>query len=296
MGKKRDNYRPLGLSSARMRPHHLLAAALLVAPATASATQMEPATDVAKFVAAGEAAAERAPRIADPQERALELFRGYQSWMDAYDADGEQSRLRAARLLLLSIVDDDELGAAVRSDAAELLAGLEAQLETPPRDSQSRVPLIGEAGASPEPQDEAVRATGAVLTPAASVDSPRVEGRGLLIAGGVTLGVGASLLGAMTYGLVEDFRAAAEIRDFTQQKEARTLTNAEWARSQTIVDRGRSGAQLATLAGISGGLSVVTGAVLLFVGRRRKRSQNTPLAITPSAGAGQAHIMLRGRF
>jgi len=301
MDKRQDNHTPLALSSARMRPYQILAAALFVAPLTSSATETEP-MDVAEFVEAGEAAAERAPLMADPQARALELFRGYQSWMDAYDMDGDPSRLCSASMLLLSIVRDEEIDSQVRSDAAGLLADLEVMLPTPGCETKARVPLIGDADSpkpepEPEPERSGVTRVAKAITPAISVDSPPVvAGRQLGIAGGITLGVGASLLGAMTYGLVVDSRAAEEIRGFTRQKEAGTLTAEDWARSQTVVDRGRAGAQLATLAGISGGLSVVTGAVLLFVGRRRTRRQNNSLAVTPSAGAGQAHIMLRGRF
>jgi len=307
-----------------MRPYQILAAALFVAPLTSSATEMEPTeteptelepTELAGFIAAGEAAAERAPLMADPQARALDRFRGYQSWMDAYDLDGDPSRLCAARALLFGIVRDEEVDPQVRSDAAGLLADLEIMLPTPGCEATARVPLLGDTD-SPEAERSGVSHVAKEVGPAIGVDSPPVAegrklgiapaigvdsppvvaGRKLGIAGGVTLGVGVTLLGAMTYGLVVDSRAAEEIRGFTRQKEAGTLTIEDWTRSQTVVDRGRAGAQLATLAGISGGLSVVTGAVLLIVGRRRTRQQNNSLALTPSAGAGQAHITLRGRF
>jgi len=120
--------------------------------------------------------------------------------------------------------------------------------------------------------------------------------RRLRIVGGLSLGLGASLLGVATYGLVVDARAATQIREYGRQKEAGELTASEWAQSQKIGETGLRGGRLAMFAGIGGGVSLVTGAALLLFARKHARDDKPTLSLLPTANAGQALLTLRGRF
>ena len=298
-----------------------------VVSASAPTTADTDARLLAEHIAEGEAAtAAAAPgSLEDPQVRVLAAFRGYLSWLSAYEIDGDPNSLCSARDLLQSVLDDESIDARVRTDTEARLAEIDALLserhpstvcapdadvEDAPSDSSLTelfVPhLAQEAGRHVDDPRDSARVTPATITRSLAPteellrDDPRppvtAPVQRLRIVGGLGLGLGASLVGVAIYGLVVDARAAAKIGEYGRQKEAGELTASEWAQSQKIGETGRAGARLATIAGIGGGVSLVTGAALLLFARKHARDDKPALSLHPTAGAGQAHLTLRGRF
>ena len=318
-----------------------------VVSASAPTTADTDARLLGEHIAEGEAAtaAVASGSLEEPQARVLTAFRGYLSWLSAYEIDGDPSRLCSARDLLVSVFDDNEdIDARVRTDAETRLAELDALLSerhastTCALDADAKdVPSDRSPTVGPRPTQETShhaddaptvtrtptedlladdsRGSARVASAAAATvtrahaptedlladDDPRppvtAPVQRLRIAGGLSLGLGTSLLGVVTYGLLVDARAAAQIREI-RLKEAGELTTSEWARSQKIGETGQAGARLATIAGIGSGVSLVTGAALLLFARRHKhaRDDKPTLSFHPTASAGQAHLTLRGRF
>ncbi|MBA3549633.1 MAG: hypothetical protein H0T76_24410 [Nannocystis sp.] len=127
-------------------------------------------------------------------------------------------------------------------------------------------------------------------TPARPLDADAKPGprRGLRIGGGVALGVGAGLLGLMTYGLVEQRRRRDDARALEIQIGA-TISRSEY---ETLRDA-RSQAHNARLFAIGTGLgaaaSLAIGTTLLVLDRRARRGRARPIALAPwwlSSGAG----------
>jgi len=338
--KKEDEMDEFTLSSgARMRPstttcrHGTILGVLtlmwIAAPSVAVATSPTgtDARQLAEHVAAGEAASAAAGEIDDPQVRVLKFFRGYLSWLSAYELDGDPSHLCSAHDLIQRVLDEDEIDVRVRADAQVRLTELETLLSErhasttcgPGAGEEAGVdqaPSASSTGTPPSPAELASRhdddardtagnppvavtrspaPTGALLHDDARSPAPAPVQR-LRIAAGLSLGVGASLLGVMTYGLVVDARAAALIREYGQQKDAGELTATEWAQSQRVGEDGRAGARLATMAGIGGGVGLISGAALLLLARKHARDDKRTLSLLPTVGGGQAHLTLRGRF
>ena len=127
-------------------------------------------------------------------------------------------------------------------------------------------------------------------TPARPLDAdakPRPH-RGLRIGGGVALGVGAGLLGLMTYGLVEQRRRRDDARALELAIGA-TISRAEY---ETLLDA-RSQAHNARLLAIGTGLgaaaSLAIGTTLLVLDHRARRGRARRIALAPwwlSSGAG----------
>lgn len=299
-----------------------------VVSASAPTTADTDASLLAEYIAEGEAAtAAAAPgSLEDPQARVLAAFRGYLSWLSAYEIDADPNRLCSARDLLQSVLDDESIDARVRTDTEARLAEIDALLserhpstacapdadvEDAPSDSSLTTDLFvprpaQEAGRHVDDPRDSARVTPATITRSLAPTEERLRDdprppvtapvQRLRIVGGLGLGLGASLVGVATYGLVVDARAAAKIGEYRRQKEAGELTASEWAQSQKIGETGRAGARLATIAGIGGGVSLVTGAALLLFAHKHARDDKLTLSLHPTAGAGQAHLTLRGRF
>jgi len=338
--KKEDEMDEFTLSSgARMRPstttcrHGTILGVLtlmwIAAPSVAVATTPTgmDARQLAEHVAAGEAATASAAagEIYDPQVRVLKFFRGYLSWLSAYELDGDPSHLCSAHDLLQRVLDEDKIDVRVRADAQVRLTELDTLLSERHASTicgpiaeagVDQAPSASSTGVPPSPAELASRhdddardtagsplvavtrspaPTGALHHDDARSSAPAPVQR-LRIAAGLSLGVGASLLGVMTYGLVVDARAAALIREYGQQKDAGELTATEWAQSQRIGEDGRAGARLATMAGIGGGVGLISGAALLLLARKHARDDKRTLSLLPTVGGGQAHLTLRGRF
>jgi len=119
---------------------------------------------------------------------------------------------------------------------------------------------------------------------------PREPGRGLQIGGGVALGVGVAALGVMTYGLI----VAADLRRQIEQRTATVpmRTSMGDLEIERLYRQGSEHRVLAAVAGALGGLSAVTGAIL--VGRYHRR--RALAAATPVFAPGYAGMSAGVRF
>ena len=245
----------------------------------------------------------------DPDARSVTAYRGYLSHLRAYEADGDVVQLCSARSLIAGLAGDDEAELLAREDASRRLAEVDATLMKDRGDASACEPG-GEAADEAAGTGVEVGVPGADLLPARTsklrpLPQPSLEGdagthgaltRRLRIAGAVGVGVGAALLGAMTYGLVVDARGGSELTELQPKADAGTLTAADWRRIDEINEEGRAGAQLAKVTAVAGGIAVVTGAALLIAGQRLERRRRSAVALTPGLGLGHASLTLRGRF
>lgn len=137
------------------------------------------------------------------------------------------------------------------------------------------------------------------IRPPAALDLPRLDhpekrtrnGRGLVIAGGATLGVGLALTAAAGYlgGQLLDARGEARRIEHSIDGFA---TDEQAARSQALIhEYERLGTPTLALA-LVGGTSVVVGAVLVGVGGRRLARVAERTALLPFAGG----LAFRARF
>jgi len=278
-----------------------------------------------EFVAASRAWAAIAASSEDPQTRAVAAFRGYQASVSAYEAEGDVASLCVARGLVSGLAADAEVDLPIREDAERRLAEIEGLLSDGELAGTCEVEPLPQPPADPSPL-EADPPVGPALLP---VRTPSAEppGRGagassatgdfddvrdpsasseqvrrFRVAGVFTVTAGAALLGAMTYGLVVDARAAADLREYQSKAEQGALSAADWWRIEGLRSEGRSATQLATATGIVGGVALVSGVALLLAGRRLDRRGRGVFASSPTprvgfgVGKGNASLMLRGRF
>lgn len=296
---------------ARMRPSArvspllaLFVGVLAASPAQASAPDEQPraqAEELARDGNLAEAAAlwARLAREADdPSERAVAAFRGYQLWIRAHAHEGDREHLVAARSLLAELVVADGTPTEIVAEAEERISELNAALSSTPDVERA---LVEDEDATSEASDTGRPRSTADLLPVGTSaltpdDSPTVPTDGvrpLRIAGAVSLGLGASLLGVMSYGLIIDGRAAEAILAYDAKQEAGTLTSSDWARIDDLAEDGRMGSKLAIASGVSGGVALLTGAALLLTARRR---HHKALALSPIATRNVAGLTLTGRF
>jgi len=120
-----------------------------------------------------------------------------------------------------------------------------------------------------------------VGTPSNETDGGSDAGKGLIIGGAVALGLGVAGLGMMGAGL----GLGAQANDISD------LEDDDVSGRRDQFARGRTGNALAIAGGIAGGVFAVTGAVLVGLGVKKKRSS---VALGP--GPGMAGVALRGRF
>jgi len=262
-----------------------------------------------EFAAAAKAWAQVARESEDPSTRAVAAFRGSQSWLSAYEVDADPAFLCAARALFQEIAVDAELNSALRDDAQarslevdtmlvehgisstcadtaddESLA--EASVETP----EEREPLLAIA-----PRSSASTAGEHARKDMLSARKPKLKPK-LKLVGGVSLGIGASMLGVMSYGLIVDQRSGSALRDLQAKKDVSELTAADWSAIKMIGDKGLQGSQIAVVFGISGVFAVVTGTALLLAGRHQQRHHTLARSLGVGVGEGQTTLTLRGQF
>jgi len=135
----------------------------------------------------------------------------------------------------------------------------------------------------PEPSPETAAPPIVPPVPAKNAIPPRQ----LRIAGGVTLGLGAALLGVMAYGIAGEASHQGRVDEIDAGAAGRPLSAAE---NQDLLDhRGRAQAArtLAIGTGVAAGVATVLGATLFVLARRSARMQR--LSATPwwsTTGAG----------
>lgn len=131
-----------------------------------------------------------------------------------------------------------------------------------------------------------------VVPPLHAPQAPRAPGRGLQVGGGVGIAVGLAALGAMSYGLVVATDARREIERRVADEPMRTdEVNAEIA---GLYRRGSDHRTLAVITGVLGGLSVITGAVL--VGRYHRSVRRGLGRVGPVFGPQYVGMSARFRF
>lgn len=212
--------------------------------------------------------------IATAREKAFELTR-------------DPVQLRQARILLEdfersipALYGEGQEAEAERARVREKLAAVEAQLEEIEREQQARDDHPQMPGDGVEPGTDPASSS----DPATDEPASDPAAKGLVIAGAATLGLGVAGLGMMGAGLAIGDEAN-DISDLDP-------TDVDARRER--FDRGRTGNTLAIAGGAVGGALVITGAVLLALGLKRKKA--SAVALVPSMGPRGASLALRARF
>lgn len=191
----------------------------------------------------------------------------------AFDVDGEVAHLRQAKILLenfdANIPALYEEGVAAdeeRKRVHERIAKLEQKIEEA---EAGPGPLVDE----PEPEPDV-----------APEDPDAAKKRkAMVIAGATLMGLGGASLGLMTAGIVIGNKAN-DISDIDDD-------DIEGRRDQ--FDRGRTGNMLAIVGGAAAGVFVITGTVLLVLGKKKSPSKT---ALRPAFGPTFAGLTLSRSF
>lgn len=209
------------------------------------------------------------------QIRVLLIFNIATARERAFDVTQDPAELRQAKILLgnfeksiPAIYGEGAEADAERARVQEKVAALDERLAAYEA-SQEPDPVVVTPPPEPDPDPEPVED----------------NSRGLIIGGAVAAGIGVIGLGVMGAGL----SIGASANDITDLEE----TDVQGRRDQ--FDRGRTGNRLALVGGIGGGALLVTGAVLLALGLKRKKAGGA-VSLVPTANRNSAALMLRGRF
>ncbi|MEX1368084.1 MAG: hypothetical protein AB1Z98_33450 [Nannocystaceae bacterium] len=200
----------------------------------------------------------------------------------AFEVSRDPAQLRQARILMEDFEQGiDELygegpeAEAERRRVHEKIAALDERIAEHEQTTSSG----SDTAEQPEPEPSAV-------DPGTDEPATDAPGRGLVIGGAVSLSLGAAGLGMMAAGLGLG-SGANDISD---------LDPNDIAARRDRFDRGRTGNALAIAGGVTAGVLVVTGSVLLALGLRRNRNEASAVALQPSVGPQGAGLVLRGRF
>jgi len=152
-------------------------------------------------------------------------------------------------------------------------------------------PPIPAAIAAPEPS------VPAPSTPRADATQPQddaIPPRQLKIAGGVTLGLTAVLLGVMTYGLATEASQRARVADINDKPADCPLTLAEYNDLQTSREHALAGRRIAIGTGIAAGVTAALGTTLLVLAHRSARTKRWSAAPwwSPTGGGLTLHVKL----
>jgi hypothetical protein len=272
--------------------HHI--ALFLVLPPTSSVLSPEAAEYNAKamrFYDAGQLA----PAVD-------EFYAAYQSMPDARrDLAGREQLLGSMRSTLLDLHDQtgeaaplcrlqnilqghaDALAAAYPNDPDKLETRsararhdeATQQLAAFGPDACKPPPPVNATPPAPEPSAP-IRTDPPLASPAAAAEPPAdvIPPRHLKIAGGVTLGLGAALLGVMTYGLATEASQRARVADINARPADCPLTLAEFNALQTSRDDALAGRRIAIGTGIAAGVTAALGTTLLVLAHRSARAKH----------------------
>ncbi|HRI10576.1 MAG TPA: hypothetical protein PKW35_22300, partial [Nannocystaceae bacterium] len=184
------------------------------------------------------------------------------------------------------------------ADATALLAASPSSA-SPPR-AASAAPAAATPNSPPTSQSPSPTTTPAVHPPPApataadaTTDRPTSAGRPALIAGAITLPIGAALLGLMTYAILEDARQIAIVNRYDAKNQSVGLTPDEAAEARDALARARAASYLTLGSGIAGAALTLTGTALLVHGQRQRRRH---LALVPALAPTGAALTLSGRF
>lgn len=148
-----------------------------------------------------------------------------------------------------------------------------AKVEPPPSDP----PPAPEVTAPPPPSNTVSLST---------ADMRRGDGTGLLVAGGVTLAVGAGLTSLIAVGAINRKNTRADLDD-------PAYSDAQRSR----IEQKEHEANAMFIAGlVSAPVTIVTGSVLLGIGAKRRADTRRYASITPAVSSTRAGLVLQGRF
>lgn len=218
----------------------------------------------------------------DTKTRVLLLYNIATAREKAFEVSQDPTELRQAKILLNNfersipaLYGEGPEADAERRKVQERLAEIDARLADYEQGRAGAEPVPEPAPAEPPPDEPA---------PAPEPGAP--AGRGLVIGGAVAAGLGVAGFGLMAAGLSMGARA--------NDLSGLDPDDVDGRRSQ--FDRGRTGNALGLAGGITGGVLVVTGAVLLGLGLRRRGGTSRAVAVVPSASPQGSMLQLRGRF
>ncbi len=113
------------------------------------------------------------------------------------------------------------------------------------------------------------------------------DGTGLLIAGGVTMAVGAGLTSLIAVGAINGKQTREDLDDPAYSPEQRSRIDAEGKKANTMFIAGL----------VSAPLALATGAVLVGIGAKRRVDSRRGYAnVTPSVSPSFAGVQIHGRF
>jgi hypothetical protein len=212
----------------------------------------------------------------------------------AFDIDADLTHLTKAKVLLERFdesIDRHYEGEAATSERERVKARIDSV-------DEKLVAARGEAGpeheTEPEPEPEPTTeaepepTTEAEPKPVPVKDDTPHEGRPLIISGAVLMGLG---LGGV--GLGAGAMASAEAAN-TFDDSALDITDDALDERHAQIDRGRLMNTLTYVGFAAGGALLVTGAVLVAVGAKRRTDRRA--ALLPGVGPNRAGLVLQGRF
>ena len=189
----------------------------------------------------------------------------------AYPGDPEMLELRSVR--------------ARHDEVTRQLAGLGPGACAPPPPvgaAPPPTPVGATPPPAPVPKPLASPATGPTLP-----GGEPIPPHHLRIAGGVTLGLGAALLGVMTYGIVAEARRRADAGAFATDGAVCPLSTAEYSELTALRRDALAARYLAIGTGLAAGVTAALGTTLLVLAGRSARARR--LAVAPwwaHTGAG----------
>jgi tetratricopeptide (TPR) repeat protein len=214
--------------------------------------------------------------------KALLIYNVARAQEQAYNVDRDIAHLRQARILMDNyaqkiphLYEDDAAAETERMKVRERLAALDEAIAEVEQ-SDPAAPVEGrDLGPPSEPQVE--------HGPGEDAGDRHVRGKVLVGVGAGLVALGGAGFGVMIAGLVRG-AGANGIDDLEPDDiEAR----------RRRFDRGRAGNAMAIGGGVIGGALVVSGTVLLVLGKQRDRGR---MAWSPVVGNGVAGLQWNGRF
>lgn len=217
--------------------------------------------------------------------------------LDLYDKTGEARHLCRARDILVVHLEALLLAFGETTTIEDVpgtiwrIEQVEARLrEHPQKPHEPAKPCTKEPARVRRPQT-----TPPVIAASAPAPRPRDTGWPWTIAGGVALGLGGALLGAMSYALVMRRASFVEIRQFDALARDRgSATPNELAVVAALAEAAERHRTLAVATGVAGGLLVATGVAAMIIGQVRARRNR--LALHPAFSPWSAGFALRGSF
>ena len=260
--------------------------------------------------------AELAAQLDPSTDRNLLIWKALGAWERAFAADHDHRHLCAARDLAVAVLSDHlrqdhrlefelrlqaiDRALADQGDPAVLCIADAALLTTTtPHDVASATtssPAATTSAPTLAPSSSSVSAptTPTLLTAAPTINEPTAPaGRPALIAGAITVPIGAALFGLMTYAILEDARQIAIVDRYDAKNQSVGLTPDEATDARDALARARAASYLTLGSGIAGAALTLTGTALLIHGQRQRRRH---LALHPTIAPTGAALTLSGRF